>query len=176
MNPDWVDDPSYSNLELGAQCGNFGEIYFPKCYLSDFDRNLSNVCDPFRLHLFCDAFDLNLWKNERFEWIVMCNPHGYGFEEDAEVAQRLIRELVRVTRSNGAIFVLGHTLNKFCNPVYVQRNITIFNQNADGVALELEECLEIDSSVEYPGFEFYLTSRKRTTSPNRKMVIRVRKQ
>jgi hypothetical protein len=171
----WRDDHSFQNLELGAQCGNFGELYFPKCFLTEYDEFYFAQCDPCFLHFFCDAYDLSRWDEDRFLTIIMCNPFGYGFEADLDKTALLLLELSRVLKSNGEIFVLGHERNKYCTPSRVKKNIENFNSKQANIHLTLLREEEIDSKNAYPDYKFFKTGGQEETEPNRRMVIKVSK-
>ena len=60
----FTDDKSFTNLEIGVGCGNFGRIYYSKCYLADCDLELKKICDECHIDWFCDAHKLT-WKNDQ---------------------------------------------------------------------------------------------------------------
>ncbi|WP_420911797.1 class I SAM-dependent methyltransferase [Rufibacter ruber] len=165
----FVDDKSILNLEVGAGCGNFGKIFFSECYLTDLDKELKKTCANCSIDYFCDVHKLP-WTNDRFDHVIMCNPYGYGFDDEIQ-SQILIQELVRVSKDNGKLIILCHHTNKYCSPTRVNRRLQNFTSNS--VVLSMQEDT-IDCATEYTGYLFR-TSTGIETKPNRRITIHVTK-
>lgn len=100
------------NLELGAGCESFGQLYYPKCYVTEYNQSLS--CDMEHIDHFCSAHDTGL-DPDRFLHIIMSNPFAYGFNE-LEPSRQLITELLRVLKKQGKIVILASKNNKYAAP------------------------------------------------------------
>lgn len=166
----FIDDKSFSNLEIGSGCGNFGQIFHPKCYLTDYDLELEKICGECHIDWFCSAYELT-WKNDRFDSIIMCNPYKYGFHKD-EDAEKLMLEILRVLKKNkGKIIMLCHHTNKYCNPHKVKKQIDLLLAKYESLNLKVESTL-IDSRTEYEGYIFKRIDGGQTF-PNYKIIIHV---
>lgn len=166
----FIDSKSFSNLEIGAGCGNFGKIFYPQCYLTDNDMSLSKSCDTCHIDWFCDVHDLT-WKEDRFEHLIMCNPYKYGFIND-ESTEKLMNELLRVIKKTDTkiIMICRHD-NKFCNPKRVKTRIAKYLEKNNRFKLTVDS-YEIDSKTEYKDYIFRATDRN-PTIPNCKIIIHV---
>jgi ubiquinone/menaquinone biosynthesis C-methylase UbiE len=166
----FVDDKTFSNLEIGAGCGNFGKIYYPLCYLIDSDEELRSICEICYIDLFCDVNKL-IWKNDRFDKIIMCNPDGYGFRDD-EMTDKLMKELLRVLKGKGSkIIIICGKISSFCNPKRVTKRIATFLEKNKSVNL-IVECQEINAAIEYNNYIFKQTLGDQTF-PSSKIIIHV---
>ena len=174
----FIDDKSFTNLEIGAGCGNFGKIFHSKCYLTDCDLELKKICDECHIDWFCDAHDLT-WKNDRFDTVIMCNPYRYGFNT-IDDTERLMWELLRVLKRNKSkiIMVCRHD-NKYCNPYKVNKMINTFLEKYESFYSEpyatlslTVESTPIDSKIDYEGYVFKRMDGGQTF-PNYKITIHV---
>ena len=168
----FMDDKSVLHLELGAGCGNFGKIYYPKCYLTDYDDDLVAICEKCHIDYFCDAHNLP-WNNNRFDKIIMCNPFGYGFSPSDE-KNKLLAELLRVLKSKDSeIVVIGHWTNKHCSYKNIQIAVTDFmKENRQLFSLEVV-CDYPDFSVKYRDYIFR-SIRGAETKPSHEIKIYVK--
>ena len=168
-----TDDKSVLHLELGAGCGNFGKIHYPKCYLTDYDAALATICEKCYIDYFCDAHNLP-WKNNRFDKIIMCNPYGYGFLPSEERTKKLLTELLRVLKNKDSeIIVIGHKRNKYCSYKNIQITIDDFmNENKQLFNLEVV-CDNPDFSVKYGNYIFR-TIQGVETKPSHEIKIYVK--
>ena len=149
------NDDSFTHLEIGAGCGNFGKNFYPKCYLTDKDENLEGVCAVCYIDWFCDAHELP-WGNNRFDKIIICNPYGYGFHDDEGTAL-LLKELLRALKGKGSeIIMLCNVRNKYCNPKRVETRVKTFLEYNESPYLRVV-CQDIVANVEYPNHVFQLT-------------------
>ncbi|MEA5141802.1 class I SAM-dependent methyltransferase [Arcicella rigui] len=148
----FIDNNIYTNLEIGAGCGDFGKRFYPKCYLTDYDIELMDKCKTCFIDWFCDAHNLP-WSNNRFDLIILCNPYNYGFKDD-ESTYKLLSELLRVLKKpGGEILLLSTKNNKFCNPQRVKKRIDQFCKINNNYNLEVKS-EEIDCSLVYNGYIF----------------------
>ena len=166
------DDDSFSNIELGAGCGNFGEQFHPKCYLTEEDINVGARCgNAGHIHFYCSAYATGCAEN-RFDTVIMSNPHGYGFN-DVSNAERLIEELYRILRTGaiGKIIIVCNDTNRFCSP---DRVIKRLNDDLGFVHIRRPIMVEnINPAVDYPGFEFRQTNGILPAFPNKRITIDV---
>ena len=170
LSKTFVDDKSFSNLEIGAGCGNFGKVFYPKCYLTDLDEELQKNCKVCYIDWFCDAHNLT-WKNDRFDKVIMCNPHGYGFRDD-EMTERLLNELLRVLKGKDSeIIIICGRRSSYCAPDRVQKRISSFLSKNSSISLRVEH-QEIDASILYKDYIFKETLGDQTM-PSSKITIHV---
>lgn len=160
-------NPQILNIELAAGYGNFGELYYPLCFLTD----LPNVNSPL-LHFHCDASDIPTADN-RFQYIIVCNPYSFGFQNEAS-ALPLLQEWTRVLKNSGAIILIGHTKNPFTQPTRLEKFVNIFNNSQNVVEIKIEICA-INPAILYPNYIFYTTDRRFQTVPNLKILLYVKK-
>ncbi|PWK27290.1 hypothetical protein LV89_01603 [Arcicella aurantiaca] len=147
-----IDDKSYTNLEIGAGCGDFGKKFYPKCYLTDYDANLRESCELCHIDWFCDAHELP-WGDNRFDTIILCNPYNYGFNDD-DSTDKLMKELLRVLKvTNSKIILISTKNNKHCNPQRVSTRISAFckKNNISNMNVSSEE---IDCNSLYENYVF----------------------
>jgi ubiquinone/menaquinone biosynthesis C-methylase UbiE len=149
---EFKDDKSYVNLELGAGCGNFGAIYFYKCYLTDGDdERLKDRCKVNSINFFCKAHQLP-WGNDRFEKVIMCNPYLYGFK-DYEDSVPLLAEIIRVLKKTGIFIIIGSKGNNYCIEYKIEKTIEKTRLLYPNFTCDLV-AEEIDSSKEYNNYIF----------------------
>lgn len=160
-------NPQILNIELAAGFGNFGELYYPLCFLTD----LPNVDSPL-LHFYCDARDIHAEDN-RFEYLIVCNPYSFGFQNEAS-ALPLLQEWTRVLKNGGSVILIGHTKNAFIQPQRLQKFVGIFNNSQNIVEIKTEICA-ISAENLYPNYTFYNTDRRFRTIPNLKILLYVKK-
>lgn len=175
-NKQFLDNKTFKNIEIAAGCGNFGKLYYDKCYLTDKDTNLEKICKvrglTCEVDLFCDANNLP-WSDNRFERIIICNPFGFGFNED-ESATLLLDELVRVSKQNKAKIILFCSKNnKYCNPERVKKRVNTYLNSKSPLQI-IVEIQDLDTQKEYPNYTFY-TSDGKQTLPHFKITLYVSK-
>lgn len=145
----FTDDFTKKNIEVGAGNGDFGQRYYPQCYLTDYDQSLKS--SRTKIDCFCDAHNLIYWNNDRFEHVIMCNPFGYGFSE-TDSSEALLDELIRVLKNKGKIVILGNKTNKFCAPQRIEKRLN--NYVRDHVHLKFE-VNDIDAKSLYGDYKFW---------------------
>ena len=160
MTATYPDNKSFLNLELGAGCGNFGATFHPQCYLTDNDQSLITSCASCQVHWFCDAHSLP-WSDDRFDKVIMCNPYGFGFNDENK-SQELLNEIIRVSKNGSQIVIIGHKSNKYCAPERVKKRI----ESVKDVQLTFTDEV-IDSGTEYAGYSFRTLSGEVTVPTNR---------
>jgi len=165
MTGRFIDNKAYINLELGAGCGNFGATYHPKCYLTDVDQTLKTTCSVCHVHWFCDARELP-WSDNRFDKVILCNPYGFGFNDEEE-SQILLNEIVRVSKNGSQIIIVGSGVNRYCAPERVKKRVN----NCSAARFKFYE-EDIDCAKEYKGFIFRMVDGT-PTIPTKRMVIDV---
>lgn len=167
----FIDDKTYLNLEIGAGCGNFGKIYYNKCYLTDNDLELKSICTTCYIDSFCSAYNL-IWDDGRFDKIIMCNPYGYGFRDD-DMTSELMTELLRVLKPQNSEIVIICGNSRFCNPSRVETRMNTFLENNKNTYNLTYNHQTIDPQVEYPNY----ISRQVTgtvTIPKNRLTINIR--
>jgi SAM-dependent methyltransferase len=167
MHKDVDFDKSVLNLELGAGIGTFGKVFFPKCYSTDSNsqqyKNIDNHID-----IYCEAEDLP-FEDNRFEWVIMCSPWGYGFDSK-ENALSLLKEVSRVLKDNGKILIIANHTNK-----YVARLEKRVNElHLDGVTITIAESINIDYKTKYSCHLFFTTDFDHT-KPDKQFILHVSK-
>lgn len=147
------DNPKILNLELGAGCGNFGQKYYPKCFISDkFNpQELKATCSAHYVTLSFEAHTIPAPDN-RFAKIIMCNPYGYGFKDDDE-GTILFEELYRVLKKDGKIIILGTKYNSFSKGDKVKRCLKYFDKIKGKQTFTLNEKV-INASIDYKEHTF----------------------
>lgn len=156
------------NIELGAGCGNFGQIYYKECFLTDNESvtGLSKRCNnDFFANIQCDAYNIRC-QDGRFEKVILCNPYRYGFR-DRDEAQTLFKELHRVLIDKGEVIVVTTNVNPYAVPDVIERELKIFNSS--GKRFEMLDT-RINHTIEYKGYKFY-TSSGQETYPSHKVVL-----
>lgn len=146
------ESPQIVNLELGAGCGNFGERYYPICFLSDAKTpyKLKEDCPdgPFAT-ITCKATEIPC-PDSRFSKVIMCNPYNFGFR-DSEDGGSLLKELGRVLKADGEVVIISSDRNPYGAVANVRRRVEEFQNEM--CKFEVEE-RRIDAAVEYPGYSF----------------------
>jgi len=120
------DDPLKRNIEIGCGCGNFGQMNFAPCFLTERDRTLKNRCNVAHIDWFCDAHDLP-WRDARFRHVVICNPYEYGFML-SDASDALFREIVRVLQNRGYVAIVTHSSNPYANRDLLERRLPRFRE------------------------------------------------
>jgi ubiquinone/menaquinone biosynthesis C-methylase UbiE len=166
----FIDNSEFLNIELGAGCGNFGQLFFAKCYITDSDETLKTRCEKHHLDLTCSVVNMPMFKDDRFEHVLMCNPYHYGFKE-VEDAQKLMDEVSRVLKDKGKVVIVCHDRNKFCAPNRVEKRLKELTVGKTVFSFKVED---IDAGKEYPKFQFRQTTGIETT-PNKRITIDVSK-
>lgn len=159
-----ADNPHILHLELGAGCGNFGQKFYPHCFLSDNESKslLKANCKECYVTMTFPAHNIPAPDN-RFTKIIICNPYGYGFR-DIEAGTDLLKEVHRVLQTNGKIILLGSKTNIYTNRVKIQKCLDNYHKQKNKDIFTINE-KNIDASVDYKGHLFYFCDRKNTTSP-----------
>jgi len=169
----YPDEPDVLNIELGAGCNNFGKIFYPECYLTDKERF---QCPIGYIDYYCDAYALP-WTDNRFHKIILCNPHGYGFDPIDEQADKLMQELCRVIVSNGEIIVIGHSRNLYCNPDTIRLCAAEYELKFPNFKITAHTPIEGVNEVaqKFKDHKFYQTNSPFPTRPNHLTIIKVEK-
>lgn len=164
------DDSSIQNIELGCGCGNFGQVFYPKCYLIDNNVDLTTNCNPLYINFLCSAYDLP-WENDRFEMVIICNPWNYGFSDPDESSILLAKELNRVLRQNGILTILGNKYNKYCIPQRIKKTL-----DNCGIKYQIiEEISSDDLGLEYYEGYIFKSSSGISTIVNVRLMIKIEK-
>lgn len=159
------DDGLTKHLELAAGNGVFGKKYFPPCYATDIDAKKQNI--DFQ----CDAEKTNFPDN-RFNKIIICNPHGFGFKKEEE-SLKLLNELTRILTVEGSIIIIGNDKkNVYCKVKNVEKQIAVFNQISKDICLEMSYEGIIPEQA-YNGYKFYQSDGVIETVPDVKIVIKL---
>ena len=163
------DNPHIVNIELGAGCGNFGQKYHPECFLTE-KRTISElkrVCNDFFVTVFsCDAHNIPC-GDSRFNHIIMCNPNGYGFN-DNENGILLLTELSRILINQGNVTILGTLNNPFTNRI--EKRVNEFN--AQNLFVRFDCSInEINSQTDYPNHTFFYTDGVKSMLPKHKTCL-----
>jgi ubiquinone/menaquinone biosynthesis C-methylase UbiE len=162
----FIDDKQVLHLEVGAGIGNFGKLFYPKCYLTDKDISLRT---GFHIDWVCDAHELP-WGEDRFEKIIICNPYGYGFK-DPIATSSILQEMLRVLKNGSQIIVICHATNKYA--ANIEKRVLEFSIEK-GVPLSVERT-NIYCTRDYPNYRFTNTGGFTETTPNLRFVIHVSK-
>lgn len=163
-------NPDILNIELGAGCGDFGQQYYPDCFITDkkTQEELDDTCESHSIQIFlCDAHNIPA-SSDRFQTVVMCNPWGYGFNDRGNY--RLLDELYRVTLNEGSIIILTRKNNKYSDPDRVRRRIDDYNID-NSTARFTFDCQPIDAKKDYNGFTFLCSHGERETIPTFKILL-----
>lgn len=163
-------DPSVLHIEVGAGCGNFGKLFFPKCYLTDFDENLKKDCENCEIDFFCKAEDLPFTEN-RFDLLILCNPYEYGFGSQ-EKADILFAEFTRVLKDQAKIMILSAHINKWGDPERIKKYL---KKSDFKEMIFVSEEGSIDAKSLYKDYKFF-TTEFGETKPNRQIILDVRKK
>jgi ubiquinone/menaquinone biosynthesis C-methylase UbiE len=169
-----VDDKSKTNIELDAGDGSFGHKFIANCYKTEY-RTRKEI-EAFFSQNYIDVFEVNAlnlqqWNNgNRFNKVWMCNPFGYGFQNE-ETTHQLIKELCRVLTNKGEIVVIGSESNRWCTPTRIKKNVG--NLIIDSVILTVGDICAL--SDEYKLHKFYQLATQTETKPNFQISIYVSK-
>lgn len=159
------------NLEIGAGCGAFGKKFIPNCLITEKERlKIEKNCTENFVNYYCDAHKTFL-PPDRFKNIFACNPCGYSFEND-ETASIFLKEMSRIIVNKGKITILTHSTNPDSNPMKVKRFLEKNNLKIDNYTYTYE-IKDIDPI--YKEHDFYITSLKEKTRPNKQIEIYVHK-
>lgn len=164
-----AENPDILSIELGAGCGDFGQQYYPDCFITDkkTQEELDDTCESHSIQIFsCDAYDIPS-HSDRFRSIVMCNPYGYGFEDKDDYG--LLDELYRVTLNGGSVIILTSRINRFSAPKKVEMRVRDYNDNRPLPRFTFD-CQPIDVKKDYSGFTFLCSNGKETT-PTFKILL-----
>lgn len=162
-----TQDLSYTNIEFGAGCGNFGQIYFSKCYITDKEDGSS--CPTKYIDFVCDIKQPLPWV-ERFATVIMCNPYRYGFS-DEEDGFHLLVALQKILTKDGCILVLGNDSNTSCKQSKIKNRVEEYNNKSISSKIEVV-CEKIDASTTYPDYVFFSTGGKTKTTVTQKTILR----
>lgn len=172
LNPDLVSNPDILAIELGAGCGNFGQRYFPECFLTDsipindLQKQCENGCHA---TICCDAYSIPC-PSDRFSTIIMCNPYGYGFNT-TKMANNLLNELYRVSKKDAEILILSTGSNRFANPTRVEKRVKEYNVEYPNNRF-LCSYTDIDSEALYPEHIFWNVSSTKKTLPTHQIILK----
>ncbi len=159
-HPLFTDNLQVVNIELGAGCGNFGQIYYPECFITDMETKskLDEICTNHFVTISCDARNIPCESN-RFKNIIMCNPYGYGFKDRRDYT--FLNELYRVSLNEANIIILTSGVNRFATPDKVKIRIKDYNLEHSTTRF-MFDYQEIDSEKDYEGYNFFTTNRRKT--------------
>jgi len=168
------DDKSFTNLELGAGCGNFGTQFHPKCYLTDgCDNKLQDRCKNNSIHWFCKANELP-WGSDRFNSVIICNPYLYGFK-DYDHSVPLFTEILRVLKKQGTIIIIGTKNNKFCPETRIVKTANKALETLNSFTYEFAS-EEFVAGTEYAGYEFKTIGNAIISPPpSKRYIIKINK-
>lgn len=143
-----------TNIEIGAGCGRFGELFYPTCVITDCDSEITIRCPDNCIEIFCHAWEVPYPENS-FKRVIVCNPWEYGFTKSGKGVEILL-EFTRILVPKGVITIIGSTRNKYCAPWNIRKILSKVQETSPIVyTLNVES---IDPAIEYPGFEFRNTS------------------
>jgi len=165
-----AENPDILNIELGAGCGNFGQEYYPDCFITDkkTQGELDNTCESHSIQVFsCDAHNIPA-NSDRFQTIIMCNPFRYGFRDRGDYS--LLDELYRVAQDKGIVVILTNKSNPFSNPKKVKERVENYNGNNSTQRFTFDY-QSIDAKKDYEGFAFLCFDGKRETTPTFKISL-----
>ena len=138
------------NIEIGAGIGCFGRTFYSPCVETDSNRDLIGANSPNPIDLVCDAHYVSV-INDKFRFVIVCNPYPYGFVRGEEGIQ-LLRELVRIVKSQGKIILIASSRNPNCQPQRIRgavRSVT------DETGMKIEISVDgLDSASRYPDHRF----------------------
>ncbi|WP_061296639.1 methyltransferase domain-containing protein [Leptospira interrogans] len=155
------DNLEILNVEIGAGAGNFGEKFFPKCYLTDIDEQYRQ-----QVHYICSGFDLP-WPDSRFDLIISCNPWNYGFI-NLDEGSLLLLEFYRVLKRPGKIIIIGHDSNPYCSENQIRRTVEHLETKGVNFSITLEKISSC--SADYPNHIFSRADGGRTI-PNQRLIL-----
>lgn len=164
-----ISDLSYTNIEFGAGCGNFGKKFYSKCLTTDIHNG--SKCEICYIDFICDVMKPLFWEN-RFDIVIICNPYGYGFK-DRDDAYYLLCNLAKILKNGGRIIIIGNDINPYCKRNFIEKRITEFNQNQN-IQFEYRTTNSFEITVDYPNYTFY-TENQLPTIPNHKTELYVQK-
>lgn len=162
-----TNDSSYTNIEFGAGCGNFGQIYFSKCYITD--KEDGSLCPTKYIDFVCDIKQPLPWV-ERFATVIMCNPNGYGFKDDEEGLNLLVA-LQSILTKDGYILVLGNDSNTSCKQSKIKNRVEEYNNKSSNSKIEATY-ENIDAATTDPDYSFFQVGSVRQTPVTQKTILR----
>ncbi len=165
-----IENLGYTNIEFGAGCGNFGQIFYPNCFTTDIHDG--SKCEICYIDFICDVMKPLSWEN-RFDIIVMCNPYGYGFK-DNEDAHYLLGNLAKILKSGGKIIIIGNDTNQYCKRDFIVKRVVEFNQSQT-IQFQYSTTDVFETKIDYPDYIFYTTNGFEKTVPNHKTKLYVQK-
>lgn len=165
-----IENLSYTNIEFGAGCGNFGQRFYPNCFTTDVHDG--SHCEICYIDFTCDVMQPLSWEN-RFDIVIMCNPWAYGFK-DKDDAYSLLDNLAKILKNGGKIIIIGNDTNQYCKRDFIVKRVGEFNQNQK-IQFEYHTTEEFEPTVDYPNYIFYTTGGLVKTVPNHKTELYVLK-
>lgn len=173
IHPDFLGNPQILHIELGAGCGDFGQKFYPECFLTDLknSNDLRSACGRHYCTISCDAHAIPSGDN-RFAKIIICNPYGYGFR-DKKDSSRLLTELSRVSKDEAEIIIITTGSNTYSAPKRVESRITEFNAATNSASFSYES-QEMDTANAYNGYHFRDCD-GRVTVPKFKIILQCKK-
>lgn len=154
------------NLEIGAGCGNFGKLFYPKCILTDLE-SVKKKCSIHFIDIFCDAYEVHKVFNNEFNAAILCNPYNYGFQT-RDMSIELFSAIVNVLILPANIFVIYHERNRFGT---VSVFIPYIREQYPDLEISVTE-EKIDSETKFPNYVF-MTESGRPTKPNCFITIKI---
>jgi len=167
-----VEDLSYQNIEFGAGCGNFGQKYYAQCFITDIHDGSKCEINYIDFVHNCMQTPLPSWHN-RFELVIMCNPHGYGFNDD-EMGYELLNNLALILKNEGKVLIIGNDTNRYCRRTTIQKRVQEFNVRYSHLQFEYSG-FDFDARQEYPNHTFYQSNHLNQCRPNHKTELCIKK-
>lgn len=162
-----LDNLDIKNIEIGADCGEFGRRFYAPCFLTDIQdlAALSRIEEGCSVDFSCEADKIPA-PDSRFEKLICANPYKYGFKE-IEEGMKLLEEWGRVLVDRGEIVLVGSSpKNDWLNPDVIQICSQKINPKWQ---IDIQT---IDAATLYPSYTFFTTNKKRTTVPNLRITIK----
>ena len=137
------------NIEIGAGVGCLGRTFYSPCVETDINRDLIGVKSPSPIDLVCDAHCVSV-IDDKFRFVIVCNPYPYGFVREEGI--QLLRELVRIVKSQGKIILIASSLNPNCQPQRIREAV---RSVADETGMKIGISVNgLDSASRYPAHRF----------------------
>lgn len=166
-----LDNLEIKNIEIGADCGEFGRRFYAPCFLTDIQElaALSRIDAGCAVDFSCAADNIPA-PDSRFEKLICANPHEYGFKEVDE-GVKLLEEWGRVLVDGGEIVLVGNAYtNKYFKIRKLMQFISFINSQSI-FEFTVQENIEIKPEIVYPEYQFYQTNKENIAIPSHRIVI-----
>lgn len=176
-HPDFPNDSSVENVEIGAGKTAFGKKFFPNCYLTErMESPVSNLTHFTKLDdyneedancHFIDHFsDLDgiVSNPKTFSHVICCNPYGYGFRSENSTV-KILNAVGKILDIEGKLIILGNSSNPWADYKKARKN---FSKVSSGLNFnfELSEIEELSEEHIYRiGHKFFMTNLNKITNP-----------